>query len=137
MVPTTAVLRPEAVIKVSWHELVVVAVPIQVRSRVIVKAIVAADGAPIAIDVVSIVATWSPGSVVAVIVATWSTGVIRRIRLADLNTQASRSKRKCLCFRRGSVCKREQTDGEYCCCDPLDELGHGGPQLMTWGGLAD
>ncbi len=89
MVPTVAVVRPRMVIEVSWHDVVMVTVPINFGGMVIVMAIVAADWGSIAIAVVSAVAIWNPGSVVAWVVTAWSTGVVRGIACAYLYTQAS------------------------------------------------
>jgi len=89
VVPTVAVVRPRMVIEVSWHDVVMVTVPINFGGMVIVMAVVAADWGSIAIAVVSAVAIWNPGSVVAWVVAAWSTGVVRGIACAYLYTQAS------------------------------------------------
>ena len=43
MVPTVAVVRPRVVIEVSWHDVVMVTVPINFGGMVIVMAVVAAD----------------------------------------------------------------------------------------------
>ena len=103
MRPNAAAVRPESVIKISWHGLIAVAVAIKICARVIVKAVVAPTCGSVAVEMVVVVATGSSESVVAGIVATWRAGVIRQIGLADLYTQASRSERKSLCFYRGSI----------------------------------
>ena len=91
--PTVAVVRPRVVIEVSCHDVVMVTVPINFGGMVIVMAVVAADWGSIAIAVVSAVAIWNPGSVVAWVVTwvvtAWSTGVVRGIACAHLYTQAS------------------------------------------------
>lgn len=90
MVPTVPVVRSEAVIEVSWHDTIGGTVPINSGGTVIIVAVIAADGASVAI---AVVATWSPRAVIAGIVArvvgTWSPGVLRGIALPHLNTQAS------------------------------------------------
>lgn len=135
MVPTVAVARYAVVIEVSGNATVVATVAIDSRRATTIMAVAAADWASVAIAVVAAVKTWRPGAVVAGVagvVVTWSS-VIRGVVLAHLNTQATGSERKSLCFRLRSIDSREQADCEYWCCNPFDESGHGGvPRLMTW-----
>lgn len=136
MVPTVAVARYAVVIEVSGNTTVVATVAIDSSRATTIRAVAAADWASVAIAVVVAVETWSPGAVVAGVtgvVVTWSSGVIRGVRLAHLNTQASGSERKSLCFRLRSIDNREQADREYRCCNPFDECGHGGASVDDMG----